>query len=804
MFSNYFKIAYRNLIRNRLGSFIHIFGLTLGLTGCFLIGLFVMDELKFDNFHPDGDRIFRVYSERGGSGGGAFWAGTSPAIGPTLKTDYAEVEETLRIFQIRSKQLFQFEEKSFLEEKGFLAESSFFEFFQLPFIQGDPETALDDVNSIVLTKPLAEKYFGRTDVVGEILNINGSERQISAVLGELPRHFHLDFNFLSSFQVVVNSVSEERLNSWVWQDFQNYVKFNPEVDIDEFSEKLPAFAERYAHPETKEMGFHYYLNLQNVRDIYLHSTQLRNDPVRKGSYQYVMGLSIVGIFLLFIACINFINLTTAKSTHRSKEVGVRKTTGANRFQLSVQFLSEAFLIVLISTILAGLVTALLLPELNAFTGKAMVFDWYKNPLILSAILILTLFTGVLAGAYPAFILSSFKPVEAFKSKFTSGGHVQWLRKGLVTLQFGLSIVMIVSVFTVSKQVNFFAEKDMGFEKEQLIHFDMKKSLYRNFESTKNEFLKVPGVVSASTCYGIPGDIVAGDNIVVPGENRRDLSSRIFAVDHEYISTMGMEMVAGRDFSLEKTTDASEAFIVNERAVDFLELGLTPEEAIGADLEWTMWDDEGTIKRGKVIGVVKDFHYTSLHEPIQSSVLHIYPDAYWKLALRVDTDELSATLKGIEETWNGFDTGYPFDYKFVDEGFGNMYESERRLGTLLWIFAILAIVISTIGAFGLAVFATEQRKKEIGIRRVLGASAQSIVGLLTLDFIKLVSVAFFLAAPLAVFVMNNWLEGFAYSIELTWWQVMLAGFLAVSVAFLTVGLQSMKAALVKPVDSLRNE
>ena len=519
----------------------------------------------------------------------------------------------------------------------------------------------------------------------------------------------------------------------------------------------------------------------------------------------MVGLSIVGIFLLFIACINFINLTTARAIRRAKEVGVRKVSGALRSQLAAQFIMEAMMIVGVSMLLAAEFTHLTIPFLNDFTGKALEFNWFNSPGLIALILGITLLTGFISGLYPAFVISGFKPVDSLKSSWTKpSGHVQWLRKGLVTLQFTLSIILIIAVLIIFQQVNHLRHKELGFQKEQLIHFPMRKDLYKNFESTKTEFLKTPGVLKASTCFGIPGDIVSGDNIIVPGDNRRTLPARLFAIDHEYIETMGMEVIAGRNFTKEIPSDASEGFIINETAVKSLGIAQSAEEAIGKPLEWEMWTEQDTIKKGRIIGVVKDFHYNSLHEPIRTSVLHVYPEAYWKLALRVVTDHLDQTIAGIEEVWEGYNTGYPIDFQFVDDGFGAMYKEEEKLNSLLWIFTALAIIISCIGAFGLAAYAAEQRRKEIGIRKILGATTQSIIGLLSFDFLKLVGIALVLATPIAWYFMSGWLEEFAYRISIQWWVFLLAGLAAFSISLFTVGLNGLKAAITNPVDSLRNE
>lgn len=805
MIKHHLIIAFRNLWRQRLTSSINIFGLSIGLAGCLLIGLFVYDEWQFDQHHPEGDQVYRIFTNRGGETGGVSWAGTSPALGPTLKEEFPEVKQTLRLHQIRPKLLFKSGENSFLEEKGIYAESSIFDFFHLPLRYGTPTGALEEPNTLVLTTPLAKKYFGNEDPVGKTIQIGNDEVKVTGVLENLSPHFHLNFNFLLSFEEVIEGVSEERINSWVWQDFMNYVKVYPDTDIARFSGKLPAFVEKHAHPQTKERGFYYYLELQALEDIHLQSANLYNDFAVRGNNRYVNGLAIVGLFLLIIACINFINLTTAKAVRRAKEVGIRKTAGALRSQLAIQFISEAVVLVSIAMLVAVQVTRLLLPYLNEFTGKTLVFPIISNPFLLGGVIGLTFLTGLLAGIYPAFVLSGFRPSEALRGgHLQPGGHLKWLRKGLVVVQFTLSILLIIGVSIIFKQLNYLQYTDLGFQREQLLHFPMKGRMFQNFETTKAEFLKVSGVISATTGFGIPGDIVSGDDVIVPGPERKTLPARIFNIDHEYISTMGMELVAGRDFSKDITTDATEAFIINETAVQNLGLGDTPEEAVNQPLEWQMWTEHDTIKKGRVIGVVKDFHYASLHEEVQTTVLQIYPNSYWKLALRIDTEDITGTIAAIEETWNRFETGYPIDYQFVDASFGAMYKEEKKLGDLLWIFTALAIFIACIGAFGLATYATEQRRKEIGIRKVLGASVARIVQLLSTEFLMLVFIALLIASPLAWYAMKQWLADFAYSIRMEWWVFVLSGLVAIVIAGLTVGFQSMRAALANPVEALRDE
>lgn len=805
MLKHHLIIAFRNLWRQRFTSAINILGLAIGLAGCLLIGTFIYDEWQYDKYHPEGDQVYRLFTNRGGATGGDSWAGTSPAIGPTLKEEFPEVDQTLRLHQIRPKLLFKNGEESYLEEKGLYAENSIFDIFYLPFRYGNSKDALKEPNTIVLTAPLAKKYFGNEDPVGKTLQIGRNEAKVTGVLENLPAHFHLNFNFLISFENVINAVSEERINSWVWQDFLNYIKVYPGTDIDRLAAKLPTFVEQHAHPQTKERGFYYYLQLQALEDIHLYSANLRNDIAVRGNSRYVNGLAAVGLFLLIIACINFINLTTARAVRRAKEVGIRKTAGALRSQLAFQFISEAVLIVAIAMFVALMGTNLLLPYLNNFTGKVLTFPIFTSPVLLILLISVTLITGILAGVYPAFVLSGFRPSIALKGgQSQPGGHIKWLRQGLVVVQFSLSILLIIGVSVIFRQLDYLQNGDLGFQREQLLHFPMKGKMFQNFETTKAEFLKIPGVTSASTGFGIPGDIVSGDDIIVPGEDRRTLPARIFNIDEEYIRTMGMEIVAGRDFSKDISTDATEAFIINESAVQNLGLGSSPEEAIDQPLEWQMWTDQDTIKKGRVIGVVKDFHYASLHEEVQTAVLQIYPDSYWKLALRINTDDITSIIAAVEDTWDRFETGYPIDYQFVDASFGAMYKEEEKLSDLLWIFTALAIFIACIGAFGLVTYATEQRRKEIGIRKVLGASIVGIVQLLSKEFLLLVFIALVIASPIAWYAMQQWLSDFAYSIQLEWWVFVLSGLAAILIAGLTVGFQSIRAAMANPVEALRDE
>lgn len=805
MLKNYLKVAFRNLWKHKDSSVINIMGLCIGLCGCILITLFVHDEYQFDQHHSDLDQLHRIYVETFNQDELYKMAITSPRLAPSLVQEFPEVQASLLVYKINQNQLFEFEGQSILESKGFFTQNAIFQFFDLPFLKGDPNTALQEPNTIVLTEALANKYFGVENPIGKDLEINGNKVKVVGVLEKLSPYFHLDFDFLYSFPSLVQMVPEERMLSWIWSDFYNYVKLEPNTDLASLEQKVHQYAEAEIHPSTKEVGFYYYPYFQKVNDIHLYSDSFRNDVAVRSNHVYVKGLIGVGIFLLLIACINFINLSTAKAIKRAKEVGVRKTSGALRSQLALQFIGEAILVVSIAGLLAVILSWILLPQVNGFNGKSISF---LNYLTLGNVLwgLAVLFgVGLLSGIYPAFIISGFKPLDAIKSaSLRSAGQVDWMRKGLVVLQFGLSILLIISVLIVSQQVSYLAKKELGFQQDQLLHFEMRGNIFENPETAKENFLRIPEVKSVSACFGIPGDIAAGDNVIIPSLDHKTLSTRMFTVDYDYLNTTGMELVAGRAFSREMGSDEASAFIINETAVRTLNLGNSPEEALDKALEWRMWYHSDSLKKGRVVGVVKDFHYNSLHEEVGPVVLHVYPSAFWKIAMRIESEDASATIAAIEKTWDSFETGYPFTYQFVDEGFAKMYEKERSWNQLLWIASGLAIFIAIIGAIGLAVYATEQRRKEIGIRKVLGASVFSIVSLLSKDFLLLILIALVVFSPLSWYFMSQWLENFAYRVPIYWWIFPLAGVCTLLVALLSVGSQSMVAAMKNPITSLRSE
>jgi putative ABC transport system permease protein len=805
MWKNYFKVALRNLYRYKGFSFINIFGLAIGITGCLCIGLFVWDELQYDKFVKEGDQIYRIYIESSNSSGSTTSATTPPAFATYLQDNFPEVKNTVRMLMWSGKMLMETGDKISYEEKGAIADSTFFNIFPLTFTKVSAESVFTEKMSVVLTEDLALKYFGEEDPIGKIIKLDKSDFEVTGVLAKIPEHFHLDFKYMISISAA--DLPAERMERWGWQQFFTYIKVEEGTNIQQLEQKFTEAVIKIAHPDTKESGFTYLPFFQPLKDIHLRSSDFVYDNAKRGNASYVKGLTIIAIFVLLIACFNFINLATARSFRRAKEIGVRKVIGADRKALTFQFIGETVLVSLIAIFIAVIASIIILPHLNNFSGKSIVFNPITNPLLGLLLLGVALLIGVLSGIYPALVMSGFQPIKVLNGLKPMGNHSERsvsLRKSLVVVQFALSALLIISTLIVNRQMNFLHQKDLGFNQEQIIYFNAMGGAAENIEVFKEELKRSPGVKSVTGGYGLPGDQLAGDGIIVPGE-KGDVKHSVIQliVDHDYINTMGLQLVAGRAFSKEYATDVDEAFIINETAVNQLGFG-TPQAALGQRLNWEKWteDTQNPLKMGKVIGVVKDFHVKSLHEKLSPTILQIYPEVLVKIAVKINTADLPGTISYIENTWNKFTPDYPLEYKFLDENFAIMYSAEDKLSTLLLIFTLMAILVGCMGLLGLAAFSAEQRVKEIGIRKVLGASVLSIVSLLSKTFIKPVIIATVIAFPIAWWAMNNWLQDFPYRVEISWWIFALAVIVAVVIALLTVSFQSIKAATSNPVKSLR--
>ncbi|HEV7334202.1 MAG TPA: ABC transporter permease [Flavisolibacter sp.] len=806
MFRNYLKTAVRNLLRYKGFTLINILSLVVGITGCLVIALFVWDEKKFDKGIPGGENVYRIYNKQNDLNGTTNVSVVQPAYTTYLQQNYPEVDTTMRILMSRDKFLMERGEKSGYEEKGWFVDGSFFHVFPLPFLRGDAATALSAPGTVVISEDIAKRYFGKEDPIGKTVYIDKDTFAVMGVTAKLPDHFHLQFNYLMSLPSA--GIPAQRMENWTWNQFYTYIKLKPGANAEQVEKKFQAYVKKEIYPTLDNPNSTFLPQFQKLENIHLQSADFVYDNAVRGNESYVNGLTIIALFVLVIACFNFINLATARSFRRAKEIGVRKVVGADRKQLVMQFIGETILLSIVAMLIAIIATMLLLPALNNFTEKTISFNPFSNPMIALLVLAAGVVIGVLAGIYPAMVLSGFQPIKVLKSMKPTGGsgHIGWLRQSLVVVQFALSALLIVCAMIVYKQVRYLNTKDLGFSKEQLVFFQTRGGVNENLETFKSELKRSPNVVSVTSGYGLPGDQFAGETVKIPGKGDQGFSTKLFIGDHDYVKTLGLKLIAGRDFSREMSTDEREAFIINEAAVKEFGFG-TPEKALGQSIHWNEWEPADTtnpVKKGKVIGVVQDFHYKSLHEKVTASVIQVYPAVNFKVAVKVRTADMSNTIAYINEVWNKFSPGYPLDYKFMDETYGQMYKAEEKMASLIWIFTIMAIVVGCMGLFGLAAFSAEQRTKEIGIRKVLGAGVFNIVGLLSKSFVRLVIVSSLLAFPIAWWAMNKWLEDFSYRVAISWWVFVIAAGAALLVALITVSFQAVKAAVADPVKSLRTE
>jgi putative ABC transport system permease protein len=809
MLKNYLKTTLRNLWRYKGFGLINILSLTIGLVGCLVIALFVWDEKQYDKFLPGSENIYRIYEERHEDNGLTYAACVPPAFATFLKNEYPEVSATTRILMRNDKFLLENGDKAAYEEKGMLVDSNFFQLFPVPFLNGDKNTALNEPNSVVVSESIARKYFGNENAMGKTLKIDKGDCIIKGVFADLPEHFHLRIEYLLPMSAA--AIPKERMEKWTWSQFYTYVKLKPGAKIQSLQDKFQAFVKKGDFPTQEPSELSLVPFFQPLKDIHLKSSAFVYDNAVRGNETYVKALSLIALFVLIIACFNFINLATARSFRRAKEIGVRKVVGADRRQLVIQFIGETVLLSLFSMFLATGITTFIVPWLNEFTGKSIRFHPLTNVPLALMIVAAGVVIGTFAGIYPALVLSRFQPITVLKSsKLVGSGGTSWLRPALVVIQFTLSVLLIVSTIIVYRQTKYLNTKDLGFNKDQVVYFQVRDSLESNpktLETFKSELRTSPNIVSVTSGYGLPGDQFAGDGVKLSNkEDEKQRPCNLFVGDYDYIKTLGLRLIAGRDFSREMTTDEKEAFIINETAVKEWGFG-TPEKAIGQPIYWNEWAPKDTtqpVKKGKVIGVVQDYHYKNLHEKVSPSVIQIYPQVVYKVAVKARTADMRGTIAFINKKWTQFVPAYPLDYKFMDETYGTMYKSEQKLSELLWIFTVMAIFIGCMGLFALAAFSAEQRTKEIGIRKVLGANIFNIVGLLSRNFLALVLLASLIAVPIAWWAMNNWLSDFPYRVNLNVWIFAIAVIAAVLVAFITVGVQSLKIATSNPVKDLRTE
>ncbi len=808
MFKNYFKVAFRVIKRHKGFSLINILGLAIGMASCLLIFLYVQDELSYDRYNKDAGRICRVGIHLKMQSREMSVASVCGPMAEALVDEFLEVEHAVRFREGSSSYLFKYGDKSYREQKVVFSEPSFFDIFSIPLLKGNPATALESPHTLILSQKTAEKFFGSTDPVGKILTVdNIQDYEVTGVFKDIPSNSHFHFDVIAS----LSSLDESRDPSWFNMNFPTYMLLRKDADYKALEAKLPILVQKYMAPQVKaqmgksleeylsEMSVQQEFFIQPLLDIHLHSSFLY-DFESGGDVKYTYIFTAIALFILVIASINFMNLSTARSSGRAKEVGVRKVLGSYRRDLIKQFLTESMLFSLISLAIALAIVWITLPFFNSLSGKSLALSDLNHWFMVRVLISVALFIGLLAGSYPAFFISAFRPVNVLKDRLKVGFKTGPLRSGLVVFQFAASIVLIIGTLIIFNQLRYIQNKKLGFDKEQVLILNKADLLGNQVEALKNEMLKHPQFVKATVTGFLPVPSSRRYMPLLPeGETdpKKRLPIDMWPVDHDYIDTLKMEIVEGRDFSREFSTDSS-AVIINQRAVKHFGF----DSPLGKKLicQTSSRKDHEIYT---VIGIVEDFHFDSFHNDIAPLVLFLgQSDSL--ISFRVQTEDISGKIDLLRKEWKRFLPDEPFEYSFLDERFENVYRAEMRVGQIFGIFAGLAIFIGCLGLFGLASFTAERRTKEIGIRKVLGASVPGVVGLLVKEFVILVGIANLAAWPIAYFVMRRWLQDFAYRVSFSVTVFLIAGTVTLLVSLTTVGFLALRSALSNPVDSLRYE
>jgi putative ABC transport system permease protein len=808
MLKNYFKIAFRNLSKNKGYSAINILGLAMGLATCLLITLYIVDELSFDRYNKDAARIYRVDSDIKFGGSDLHLAVASDPMGATLKKDYPQVEEYTRIYSSAGDKLIKKGNEYINEPNVANVDSTFFNVFTIPAIAGNTTTALNEPNTVVLTASAARKYFGSTNVLGKTIEADKVPYKITAVVQDVPAnsHFKLDFFF-----------SMDNANygwgNFLSHNFHTYIRLQKGTDYKAFEKNFPAFIDKYVLAQAKQFmniksmddfkkgGNRLEYTLMPLLDIHLHSDRFP-ELSTNGNIQYVYIFGAVALFVLLIACINFMNLSTARSINRAKEVGVRKVLGTDRRTLVLQFLFESVITVTIALVIGLVVASLTLPLFNDLSAKSLsmrqLLDWRMLPFIL----VLPFLIGALAGSYPAMFLSRFKPIVVLKGNANTGFKKSNMRSALVIIQFFFSIVLTIGTIVVFQQLNYIQTKKLGFNKDQVLVINGAYVLNHNVDAFKNAVLAMPGVKSGTLSSFLPvaASSRTDNTFFTEAALRADngINMQRWGVDYDYIRTLGMEMLSGRNFSKEYGTDST-GIIINESAAQFFHFA----NPIGNKIYATPTGEAKDIIAYTIIGVVKNFNFESMRQRIGPLCL-LLEKSTGLASFKVNTTNINSLVSQIEKTWKTMTPGNPFSYRFLDESFSEMYRSEQRVGKVAIAFAVLAIMIACLGLLGLVTYIAERRTKEIGIRKVLGASAGNMIAMLSKDFLVLIVIASLLAFPVAWWAMNKWLADFAFRIGISWWIFAIAGVSAVLIALITISFNTIRAAVANPVKNLRTE
>ncbi|MFN8346346.1 MAG: ABC transporter permease [Spirosomataceae bacterium] len=797
MFTNYFKIAVRSLLKDKGYSALNILGLTIGLTFSFFLLFYINDELSYDRYHEKANRIFRVYANIKEPERADKVAVTQFPLGPTLKKEFPEVEQSVRFVGSGRNTLFKKGDTQFFEEKVFYADSSLFQIFTYPFLAGDAKRALTAPNSLVLTKSVAEKYFQTTDnVVGKSLQGKNNETfNITGIIEDVPSNSHLRFNALIS----ASTLSKNFADNWGNFGFYTYVLLNPNTNTKAFEKKLLPMYDKYMASIFSPFNVKINYGIQPITDIHLKS-DLSNEPEELGSMSYIYTFSAVALFMILIACINYMNLTTARSARRAKEIGIRKVSGSLQRHLITQFLTESTVITLLSLLLSFLLIAVLMPVFNDLSGKDFTFGTIFQPVTLISILSIVVIVGLLGGSYPAFYLAKFNPLTVLKGNLAKASTNAPLRQSLVVVQFTISMVMLISTWVVYDQLNFMKNKDLGYSKDRVLVINMppiNRDGRNEIKLMKSEFLKNPKVISASSSWYTPNSNGQNFNLMeIEGKaGFVNLGVEVYGIDPDYFKTLGMQLVKGRNFTELDRADSLRRMIVNEALIK--KMGWS--DALGKKIRFA----GDTANLSEVVGVIKDFHQKSLYNPIEPLIL-MYRENNGSVQAKISPDDIPGTLAYLEKAYKKIFPEHSFQYKFLDQNFQSQFEADQKRGRIFTAFSTLTVLIACLGLLGLVAFTTEQRRKEISVRKVMGAETGHIVVLVAKNFVILVGVSCLLAFPIAWYFMNQWLEPFPYRTGISPFTFLLSAVIVLFITLLTVGFHTIKAALMNPVKALKSE
>lgn len=804
MLRNQIVIAFRNIFRQKGFSLINLAGLTIGIASCIMILLFVSNELSYDRYHEKSDRIYRIGIESAHGGSHFFSSYTSGAMKDVLDNEFGEIEEAFRLYPV-TRPVIRAGDRSFMEDNFFYADSNFFNIFSVPLIEGVPATALSRPNTVILSRETSMRLFGGTDPVGKTIWLNETHLlEVTGISENMPRNSHFRHNFLASIETVIPE-QMEYFSRWLYNYLYTYIVLSENADKDHFNEKLQELVYRYVSPESelavgrgieafeREGGF-YKFRTELLEEIHLHS-DADHQINEGGSMTTVYFFSIISVFILLIACINFMNLATARFSGRAKEIGVKKTMGSSRGNLILQFLIESVLISMISMVIAIALIELSLPLFNKITYKSFELNYLSSWQIIPGLILFSLVTGIIAGSYPAFFLSSFNPVRVIKGDTGTGNHSSRLRKILVVAQFTITITLFIATFIVSEQLRFILFNDPGYSKEGLVVLKHTQVLGNQQETFRDELLQHESIINASFCSALPGYSIAGTAIHRYGQPLEELVQiQVVSADEHYLETMGMRLTAGRYFSPDHGTD-TDAIIINEPLAKILGFS---EPGTGS----IVFPHQNLVS--PVIGVLEDINFESLHRNIRPLVIRRIANPGWLMAIRADGRDFPSAIGHIEKHWTNFAGYAPFVWSFLEDDLLELYNPEMRTRRIFTIFSILAVFIACLGLLGMASFTTEKRKKEIGIRKAMGASVGSVMLLLSKEINFLVFISTLLAWPIAWYFMNNWLDNFAYRIETGISIYLIASLITYLIALSTVSFQAFKGASLNPVDTLRNE